>query len=103
MRYPTIMFLSFCLLAGSVTAYADNDPLDCRRKSLADAVRNANEKDRDRTIVFTGICEGPIVIRTDGLSLKGVGTAVIDGGAHGDAVTIRGASDVSLSDFEVRN
>ena len=43
------------------------------------------------------------MIRTDGLSLHGVGTAIIDGGAAGDAVTIVGASRVSLANFEVRN
>ena len=79
MRYPRVMLLSFCLLTGAAAAaYADNDTLDCRRKSLADAVKDAH--DRDQTIRFTGVCAGPIVIRTDGLSLKGVGTAIIDGG-----------------------
>jgi hypothetical protein len=63
-------------------------------------VRDAH--DTDRTILFTGVCQGPIVIRTDGLTLKGVGTAIIDGGGA-DAVTISGASGVSLTDIEVRN
>ena len=101
MRYPRVMLLSFCLLTGaSAAAYADNDTLDCRRKSLADAVKDV--RDRDQTIRFTGVCAGPIVIRTDGLTLKGVGTAIIDGGG-GDAVTVNGASRVSLTNIEVRN
>jgi hypothetical protein len=101
MRYPRVMLLSFCLLTGaSAAAYADNDTLDCRRKSLADAVKDVHDK--DQTIRFTGVCAGPIVIRTDGLSLKGVGTAIIDGGGH-DAVTVTGASRVSLTNIEVRN
>jgi hypothetical protein len=94
------MLLSICLLAGVPVAYAEHEPLDCRRRSLADAVERAGE--RDRTILFTGVCRGPIVIRNDGLTLKGVGPAVIDGESQ-DAVTIAGASGVSLINFEVRN
>ena len=45
---------------------------------------------------------GPVAIKTDGLTLKGVGTAVIDGAGQ-DAVTIAGTDNVTLSDFEVRN
>jgi len=102
MQYPTIrslaLFLMFALGCGVATAYADTDPLDCSKKSLADAVKIA----KDLTINFTGICNGPIVIQTDGLTLKGIGTAIIDGGGQ-DALTVKGASNVSLSDFEVRN
>ena len=100
MRYPRVMLLSFCLLTGASAAYADSE-LDCSKKSLADAVRDIVH-DKDHTIRFTGVCAGPIVIRTDGLSLKGVGTAIIDGGGH-DAVTVNGASRVSLTNIEVRN
>jgi hypothetical protein len=38
----------------------------------------------------------------DGLTLRGVGIAVIDGGGH-DAVTIAGASGVVLTGIEIRN
>ena len=63
MRYPRVMLLALCLFTGASAAYADNDTLDCRRKSLADAVRDVHDK--DQTIRFTGVCAGPIVIRTD--------------------------------------
>ena len=76
MRYPTMFLLSSCLLATSVAA-ADQPPLDCSRKSLAAALADAREK--DPTITFTGICSGPIVIKTDGVTLQGVGEAIIDG------------------------
>ena len=98
MRYSAAMLFSFCILALAATAYAENKPLDCAKKSLADAVSD----EKDQTIEFTGVCAGPIVIRTDGLSLIGVGTAIIDGGGK-DAVTIAGASGVSLANIEVRN
>ena len=82
------------------TADADNVLLDCSRRSLADAIKDIH--DRDHTIRFTGLCAGPIVIRTDGLTLRGVGTALIDGGGR-DAVTVQGASRVSLSKIDVLN
>ena len=99
MRYPTMFLLSSCLLATSVAA-ADQPPLDCSRKSLAAALADAREK--DPTITFTGICSGPIVIKTDGVTLQGVGEAIIDGAGQ-DALTIAGASRVSLAGIEIRN
>ena len=94
------------LLSGPAVAYAEKKPLDCSKKSLHDAVRGADET--DRAILFTGVCSGPIVIRTDGLTLQGVGTAIIDGGGDGgdgshDTVTIIGARGVALTNIEVRN
>jgi hypothetical protein len=88
------------LLAGPAAVYAEREPLDCAQKSLRDAVRDAH--DTDRTILFTGVCQGPIVVRTDGLTLQGVGTAIIDGGGH-DAITVTGARGVALTHIEVRN
>jgi hypothetical protein len=86
------------ILSGGSAAHAGT--LHCARKSLAEAVSRL--KAPNRTIVFTGVCTGPIVVRVDGLSLVGKDTAVIDGGG-GDAVTIEGASRVSLVDVEIRN
>jgi hypothetical protein len=100
MRYATMTLLSSCLLAASMTSAAADPVLDCSRRSLADAVQRAHE--RNRVITFTGTCNGPIVIQLDGLELRGVGAAVIDGGGQ-DAVTVAGASGVVLSSIEVRN
>lgn len=91
-----ILVLSFYFYAG--TAFADKPPLDCGKKSLAIAVKNAS----DESISFTGICSGPIVIQSDGVSLIGVGTAVIDGNGQ-NAVTVAAAHGVSLVNIEVRN
>ena len=88
------------LLSGPAAGYAERKPLECPRQSLRDAVNHAT--DTDYTIRFTGVCQGPIVIRTNGLTLTGVGTAIIDGGGA-DAVTISGARGVSLTKLEVRN
>jgi parallel beta helix pectate lyase-like protein len=98
MRAPMLLFLSCVALAGT-TVSADNDVLDCGHRSLAAAVKNA---DANHTIRFTGVCAGPIVIRRNGLTLKGIGTAVIDGGGS-DAVTVTGASRATLTSIEVRN
>ena len=98
MRYPTIIVLAACLYATAI-ASADQ-PLDCSKKSLAAAVADARTK--DPTIAFTGICSGPIVITTEGVTLQGVGEAIIDG-AGLDAVTISGAARITLTGIEVRN
>ena len=87
-------------LAGTAAVYAEPDVVDCGKKSLADAVREASDK--NSTITFTGICNGPVVVTIDGLTLKGVGTAIIDGGGA-DALTLAGTSRVALMDFEVTN
>jgi hypothetical protein len=98
MRYLTTILLSVLLFAA--TSASADQPLDCSRKSLAAAV--ADVHDKDPVIAFTGVCAGPIVIRTEGVTLQGVGEAVIDGGGQ-DAVTIAGAGRVSLNGIEVRN
>jgi hypothetical protein len=98
MRYSTTILLSVLLFAA--TPASADQPLDCSRKSLAAAV--ADVHDKDPVIAFTGVCAGPIVIRTEGVTLQGVGEAVIDGGGQ-DAVTIAGAGRVSLNGIEVRN
>ena len=100
MRYSVAICLSCCFLAAANVGYADNDTIDCSRRSLGDAIKDL--RDRDQTIRFTGICAGPIVIRTDGLTLRGVGAAIIDG-RGGDAVTVSAASGVALTNVEVRN
>ena len=98
MKYKCILVTTFCFLAGS--AFADSPPLDCARKSLADFINTGREK----SIRFTGVCSGPIVMRTDGLTLTGVGTAIIDGGGQSqDAVTVKGVHAVSLANLEIRN
>jgi hypothetical protein len=101
MRISTgIALLPFLFPAGVGVLLADNNSrLDCGRKSLASAVGDA---ENGQTIVFTGVCHGPVVIHTDGITLKGAGSAVIDGGGH-DAVTVAGAHGVSLVNIEIRN
>jgi Right handed beta helix region len=102
MRYAVLALLSCCFLAKATTASADDVVgLDCSQKSLADAVRDVRD-DRRTIILFTGICAGPITIRTDGLTIIGVSPAIIDGGGS-DAVTVSGAGRVSLAYLEVRN
>lgn len=100
MRHFTIVSASLCLLAVASTAHADKSFIDCGKESLAAAVSNV--KDKNLTLQFTGVCHGPIVITADGLALKGVGTAVIEGDGQ-DALTVAGAGHVTLEGIEVRN
>src|SRR5262245_23941537 len=88
MRYLSILVLCSCLLAASTVPLAADPIVDCGVRSLADAVEHA--QGTNPVITFTGVC-GPIVIMKDGITLQGVGDAVIDGGGQ-DAVTVDGAS-----------
>jgi Right handed beta helix region len=99
MTYLRALSVSLLFIAGASTAFADKPPLDCGKKSLAEAVADGG---KDGVIQFTGVCNGPIVVSTDGLTLTGVGTAIIDGNGH-DALTVAGAHGVTLDHFEVRN
>jgi hypothetical protein len=99
LRYVRALGLMFLLLSGVPAALADKPPLDCSKKSLANAVATAQPGD---TIAFTGVCNGPVIISTDRLALTGVGTAVIDGGGQ-DGLTVAGAHEIALTGFEVRN
>ncbi len=94
-----MLSLSVLFLAAATPAFADKPPLDCSKKPLAAAVAAAGTGD---VITFTGICAGPITVQTDGLTLTGTGTAIIDGGGQ-DAVRISGAHNLVLSNFEARN
>ena len=87
------------LVQGLWPAQAGNSVIDCGHRSLAAAVR---ENEGEGVLVFTGVCTGPVVIQKDGLSLRGTGTAIIDG-AGSDAITIAGVHNIQLSNFEVRN
>lgn len=99
MRDRRRLSLLFGVIAGATAAFADKPPLDCGKKSLAAAVADANTGE---VITFSGVCTGPVVVRTDGLTLTGVGTAAIDGNGR-DALTVAGAHAASFSNFEVRN
>ena len=99
MRDLRLWLVSLFVFAAAMAAHADN-PLDCSKRSLAEAVSDVSGT--NRTITFTGVCAGPIAIAADGLTLQGVGTAIIDGGGQ-DAVTTVGAGRVFLVDFEVTN
>jgi hypothetical protein len=100
MRYFTIVSASLCVLGMASTALADKGSVDCNKESLAAAVNNVTDK--NLTMQFTGVCHGPVVIATDGLTLKGIGTAIIEGDGQ-DALTVAGAGRVTLDSIEVRN
>ena len=94
----TVLVSAFLVASVSVS-HAQKSVLDCNLEPLADALTRIKDK---QTVQFTGVCSGPVVIRVDGLTLTGVGTAAIDGAGQ-DALTVAGASNVTLSGFEVLN
>jgi len=61
-----------CFVAVATVATAD-PVVDCSHRSLADVVENVLVK--DIVIMFTGVCNGPIVIGADGITLQGVSGA----------------------------
>ena len=99
MRCPAILIVSSCLLAAATVPLAADPIVTCGVRSLADAIEHA--QGTNPVISFTGVC-GPIVVTKDGVSLHGVGEAVIDGGGQ-DAVTVDGASRITLTGVEIRN
>ena len=92
-----ILIASICGLIAA-TARADKS-IDCAKQSLAEALDKEN---KPQVITFTGVCQGPIVIHTDAVTLKGVGAASIEGAGQ-DALTLDGVQRTILSGFEVRN
>ena len=91
-----LVFTATLLCASSAFA---STITDCSKKSLAQDLAKAGP---GSTVVFTGVCTGPILISTDNLTLAGTGSAIIDGGGK-DVVTVAGAHGVTLSNLEVRN
>jgi len=100
MRYLGTMVPLMCFVGVATVATAD-PAVDCSHRSLADVVDKVLVQ--DTVIMFTGVCNGPVVIGADGITLQGVGNAVIEGGGSAAAVTIAGASRVALDGVEVRN
>jgi hypothetical protein len=110
MPRSTALLATICLLiappvlevayAQQEVASSPNAVINCGRRDLRDAI--AAVRSEPATIRFTGVCDGPIVIRNDGVTLRGVGRAIIDGNGD-DALVVRGASEIQLVDFEVRN
>jgi hypothetical protein len=88
-----------CLAAVGAVGHAQRNVIDCGVEPLADALAKVKDK---QTVLFTGACAGPVVIRTDGVTLVGVGTAAIDGNGQ-DAILIAGAAGVTLSGFDVHH
>ena len=99
MRYVQILNVLLWLFAAVTEAFADQPPLDCTNEFRPGPSRGPRQEAPSPSLA---LCAGPVVVRTDGLTLTGVGSVIIDGGGK-DALTIAGASGVSLAGFEVLN
>lgn len=72
-----------------------------RRQTITKALKEAQSGD---TIRVRGTCRETVIITTDGLTLDGSGSAVIDGGERDKTVvTVDGAQRVVLRGFTVRH
>jgi hypothetical protein len=92
--------LPLLLIAGSMLAVAAKPPIDCSKRptGLADEVSRAVTNE---AFTFTGVCSGPIVIPSNGVSITGLPGAAIDGlGQNG--VFLDGVNGIKLTGFEVR-
>ena len=75
-------------------------------QTLTEALRKAKPGD---TLQVTGTCHERVTITTDGLTLDGGGSAVLDGGGGGPTeffeavVTIDGVQGVTLMGFTIQN
>lgn len=66
----------YYLIAAAGMLHADKNPVDCGKQSLVDAISKA---ETGQTIEFSGVCAGPVLIHTGGLTLTGLTGAAIDG------------------------
>ena len=93
------------LVAGPALA-KDVIKVDCSKgKTIKDALKHADPGD---TIRVTGVCHERITIKTSGLTLDGLGSAVIDGGdgsptEFSGVITIDGVQGVKLVGLTVQN
>jgi hypothetical protein len=89
--------LFFAMLISPVMA--DQRVIDCSRGDLlADAINRARADD---TIVIVGRCRGGVTMNKSGVTLDGQNKTIVDGEGK-DAITINGASRVTLRGIEVR-
>jgi hypothetical protein len=88
-------------MAGNAALYADKKLIDCSKDSLNAAIQQASVGD---TIIFTGVCRENVVISVSGITLQGLGTAVIQSpSASKDVITIHGQQGVTLQHVIVQN
>lgn len=97
----------FCLQGCEAGAQGSRNVNCGQGQGLAQAVATAPP---GKTILVQGVCNESITIETDGLTVDGGGTAVVDGGGITPAdsefnavVTVDGARGVTLRGLSVRN
>jgi hypothetical protein len=92
--------------AGVAAAAPKTFNVDCgSRDTISGALASADPGD---TLRISGVCSEKVIIRTDGITLAGVGGAVIQGGAAPQGVeldgliTIDGARDVVIRNLTIQ-
>lgn len=91
-----------CVIASAGATARANDLAAWRSDEKVGALQHEIDKLRpgDTLRLAAGVFEGPIIIRTPGLTLDGGGQAEIDGGGAGTVVVVA-AADVTLRDLRI--
>lgn len=96
-------FTALALFTTLGLAQADNgtgNGVDCNK---GDTLARALEKAKPgETITATGICNETVSVATNGVTIDGGGTAILDGGGK-TVVTLDNVHNVTLTGFTVRN
>jgi nitrous oxidase accessory protein len=102
-RHVVLFIVGFPSFAALNTASGD-DLAAWRSSGKVGALQNEINKLKpgDTLRLAPGRLEGPIIIKTPGVTIDGAGKSEINGGGDGTVVVIE-ASDVTLRDFRVAN
>lgn len=103
---PSFALVLAVAIAIPFAAGAKTINVDCPKKSINTALQDDAE---DLVIEFTGTCEEDVLIRRDGVTLRGLDASALIAGAPGvlppasrrAGVTVIGASNVLLTSFTV--
>jgi hypothetical protein len=83
------------------SAQAKTLRVDCdKNQTVSSALKKAHAGD---TVAISGTCQETVTLTTDGVTLDGAGSAVLDGGATADVVVIDGAQRVTLRGLHIQN
>lgn len=99
MSWGGAALLSVLILPASL--HAKTLHVDCNKgQNISSALKKANPGD---TVSISGVCHEIVTLTTDGVTLDGAGSAVLDGGAIADALIVDGAQRVIIRGLNVQN
>ncbi len=87
--------------AVSGTLFGDTVRVNCSDGGNLQAA--INHAERGDAVLFSGVCQGPVIVNKSHLTLRGSASGAAVDGHKLDAVTVTGALDVMLDGFDVQN